>query len=116
MFYKTIYRKYFSFFFLILYFIFLQNKNYPQDSSSVKKSLDEILISDILISIDNTGSYFTQPLRFDSQDWLVAAGLTDTTLLMITADQSITNKVGRTSTRYFNDTFWDVITEYGSIE
>ncbi|QQS37555.1 MAG: phosphatase PAP2 family protein [Ignavibacteriales bacterium] len=88
---------------------------HSQDTSNIRSSIADDLLYDGKIFLEDAGSYFTLPLRFDTNDWLLTAGLTGTTLLMISLDEEIKNKVGRNTISSFNDDFWDIGTSYGVV-
>lgn len=101
---------------IILVFIFISGTAiYAQDTSQVRSTITDDLLYDGKIFLEDAGSYFTLPLRFDTNDWLLTAGLTGSTLLMISLDEEMKNKVGRNTISSFNNDFWDIGTSYGVV-
>jgi membrane-associated phospholipid phosphatase len=100
----------------ILIFYFIGSNAYAQDSSFQTKSLSSILIDDLSIFGEDALSYFTSPVRFSGEDWLLTAGLTGAALLLIQyADEPARKKLGRSTINTLNNDFWDFPTSYGIV-
>ncbi|MFH0733824.1 MAG: phosphatase PAP2 family protein [bacterium] len=78
-------------------------------------SIANDFIKDGTIFLEDGASYFTYPLRADSKDWLIFAGLTATTYSFIYADNWVKEKIGRTTALTLNHDFWDIPTTYGIV-
>jgi hypothetical protein len=97
--------------FLLLTFIFSQN-SYAQDKSL---NLGETILYDAEIFFVDGASFYTYPLRMNESEWLKAAGLGISTLIMFQADDQIKTKLGSEVDRYSNP-FWKIIEQFGVVQ
>lgn len=51
--------------------------------------IGSIILKDFSIALNDAGVYFTQPIRFQSHDWLIAAGTLGTSAALLPLDESI---------------------------
>lgn len=51
--------------------------------------IGSIILKDFSIALNDAGVYFTQPLRFQAHDWLIAAGTLGTSAALLPLDESI---------------------------
>lgn len=91
----------------------LSNMGAAQEKSA---SIGSVLLEDAGYYLQDVGGYFTSPLRFTGRDWAVAAGGVGTTLLVMSADQWVKDRVGRDTDQSINDDFWDYPTRYGVVQ
>jgi len=70
---------------------------------------------DGLIFLQDAGSYFTAPLRFTGEDWLVTAGVVGGIPLLMTVDDEMKDLLGSGNTKSLNGDFWDIPTTYGAV-
>lgn len=87
-----------------------------QAQESTAKSIGDILLDDVLIALDDGGSFVTAPLRFDTRDWVVTAGLAGATGALIAADADLKLRWGRATQQSLNHDLWDIPTRYGIVE
>ncbi len=99
----------------ILLFINLSVQSFAQDSLKIERSIPRIFFDDTKILLSDFFSFYTEPVRFSSTEWLYAAGILGGTALLISADQEVTNGVGRQTIGTLNNDFWDIPTRYGII-
>ena len=90
----------------------------PMDSRAQEDSpsMGTIFFHDAGCYLEDVGGYFTTPLRFTGRDWATAAAGVGATLLVISADQWVTDRVGRQTKQSLNDDFWDYPTRYGVVQ
>lgn len=99
---------------IILLYLLSPNKSSALDSLK-NGSIFSTLVDDVIISSNDFFSFYTEPIRFTSTEWLYAAGLTGGVLLMMSVDQKVTNSVGRNTIKTLNNDFWDIPTRYGFV-
>jgi membrane-associated phospholipid phosphatase len=101
-------------FFLIL--LLINITSIAQDSASVNKGIFKIFYDDAWLFLDNSAAFFLSPLHADKQEWLYAAGITGTTLLLFNQDAKLRNFFGRNTLAPRNGDLWDIPTAYGVVE
>lgn len=99
----------------ILSFIIAITNSFPQDSAAVNKSIPQNFLDDTQILATDFFSFYTEPFRFSSDEWLITAGILGGSFLLFSLDQEITDGVGRETIGTLNNDFWDFPTSYGII-
>jgi membrane-associated phospholipid phosphatase len=98
---------------LLLWLILCTAMVRAQDTSP---SMGSIALKDAAFYLEDVGGYFTTPLRFTGRDWALAAGGVGATLLVMSADQWVNDRVGGDSNQSLNGDFWDYPTHYGVVQ
>jgi membrane-associated phospholipid phosphatase len=101
---------------ILLVLVWLPFQAHAKDTVSVSPGLGETVVSDLGIFLGDAGGFFTSPLRFTGRDWLHAAGFAGGTVLLMTTDEWVQERVGRDTDQTLNDDFWDYPTEYGRVQ
>ena len=98
---------------LLLLTAFLNHLGAAQERSA---SIGSVLLEDAGHYLQDVGGYFTSPLRFTGRDWVVAAGGVGATLVAMSADQWVKDRVGRDTDQSLNGDIWDYPTRYGVVQ
>ncbi|RPI73842.1 MAG: phosphatase PAP2 family protein [Ignavibacteriales bacterium] len=98
--------------FALLFFI---NCTFPQDSVITNNTIPQNFLNDTQILVTDFFSFYTEPFRFSSDEWLYTAGIIGGSFLLFSLDQEITDGVGRETIGTLNNDFWDLPTSYGII-
>jgi len=85
------------------------------DSTQTNRTIPTVFVNDVQTALGDAGSFFTAPLRFSGTDWLYAGAVMGGTPLLMSLDESVRQKVGRSTVSSLNDDLWDIPTRYGVV-
>ena len=92
-----------------------EQEQLPSSDEPAFRSLGEILLDDLSIAVRDGGSFFSSPLRFSGNDWLVAGCFVGGTVGLFALDAEAQKWIGRETISSLNNDFWDIPTRYGTV-
>ena len=85
------------------------------DSTRTHLTVHALLVHDVEVALGDAGSFFTAPFHFSGTEWLYAGAVVGGTPFLMSLDESVRQKVGRSTVSSLNNDFWDIPTRYGIV-
>lgn len=102
--------------FLFAFLFFLNTNIFCSDSTHThSSSIFQDIGHDIVISLEDGGSYLTLPLHTSGEQWFYTAGIIDGLIIASTTDLAVKGTVKNPTNNDYNKNFWDIPTAYGEV-
>jgi membrane-associated phospholipid phosphatase len=92
------------------------NLNAVAQNSAAPPSISHIVISDATAVLEDGLSFWSAPVRFSGQDWIIAGGTVAGTIGAISADNYLSRRFSIETDDQLPHTLWEIPTYYGELE